>query len=104
MNPAMMLGMGNMGMIDPSNINLYKAESGKGKGKVLMMKLPGVMSFGPKPKKADRITFSVKKIREGFWEMVIDKPLIKGEYIFNMMTTGMGSMDGSATLFAFGID
>ena len=104
MDPAMMQGMGSMGMIDPSNINLYKAESGNGKRKVLTMKMPGAMSFGARPKTADKITFSVKKIREGYWEMVIDKPLTKGEYIFCMMSMGMGSMDGSSTLFAFGVD
>ena len=36
--------------------------------------------------------------------MVIDKPLGKGEYVFTMMNIGMGSMDGSSTLFAFGVD
>lgn len=106
MDPSMAQGMGSMsmGMTDPSNINLYKAESGKGKRKVLTMKVPGAMSFGAKAKSADKISFSLKKIREGYWEMVIDKPLGKGEYVFTMMNMGMGSMDGSSTLFAFGVD
>ena len=104
MDPAMMKGMGSMGMIDPSDINLYKAQSGKGKRKVLTMKMPGAMSFGAKPKTTDKISFSFKKIREGYWEMVIDKPHSKGEYIFTMMNIGMTSMDGTSTLFAFGID
>jgi len=46
----------------------------------------------------------VKKIREGYWELVIDKTLPKGEYAFSMMGMGMGNMDGSTTLFSFGID
>ena len=104
MDPSMVQGMAGMGMNDPSNINLYKAESGKGKRKVLTMKVGGAVPFGGKPKSADKITFSLKKIREGYWEMVIDKPLGKGEYVFTMMNMGMGSMDGSSTLFAFGID
>jgi hypothetical protein len=103
-DPAMMQSMGSMGMMDPSNITLYKAETGKGKRKVLTMKMPGAMSFGAKVKTADKITFSLKKIREGYWEMVIDKPLTKGEYVFSMINMGMSSMDGSATLFAFGVD
>ena len=104
MDPSMVQGMAGMGMNDPANINLYKAESGKGKRKVLTMKAGGAVPFGGKPKSADKITFSLKKIREGYWEMVIDKPLGKGEYVFTMMNMGMGSMDGSSTLFAFGID
>ncbi len=105
MDPAMMQGMGGMGMMDPANINFYKAESGKGKRKVLTMKTPGATSFGfKKIQSSDKITFSLKKIREGYWEMVIDKSLGKGEYVFTMMNMGMGSMDGSSTLFAFGVD
>ena len=104
MDPSMAQGMGSISMTDPSNINLYKAESGKGKRKVLTMKVPGAMSFGAKAKSADKITFSLKKIRDGYWEMVIDKPLGKGEYVFTMMNMGMGNMDGSSTLFAFGVD
>lgn len=103
-DPAMTHGISSMSMADPSNINLYRAESGKGKRKVLTMKVPSAISFGAKVKSADKITFSLKKIREGYWEMVIDKPLGKGEYVFTMMNMGMSNMDGSSTLFAFGID
>ena len=53
---------------------------------------------------SDRITFSVKKIRNGYWELVIDKPLLKGEYAFAMMNAGMSGMDGNTLLFAFGAD
>ena len=104
MDPAMMQGMSSM--TDPSNsITLYKAESGSGKRKILMMKTPGAMAFGNKKmQSSDKITFSVKKIRDGYWELVIDKPLPKGEYAFTLMGMGMASMDGSTTIFAFGID
>jgi len=103
MDPAMMQsGMGSMN--DPANtITLYKAESGKGNRKILMMKSPGAFG-GKKLKSSDKLTFSVKKIREGYWELVIDKPLSKGEYAFSMMNMGMGSMDGSTTMFAFAIE
>jgi hypothetical protein len=93
-------------MNDPSStITLYKAESEKGKRKVIMQKSAGAMPFASKKSKSsDKNTFSVKKIREGYWELVIDKSLPKGEYAFSMIGMGMGNMDGSTTLFAFGID
>jgi hypothetical protein len=96
--------MGNM--TDPANtIILYKGEPGKGNRKILMMKSPGMSPFASKKmKSADKYTFSVKKIREGYWELVIDKPLGKGEYAFSMVSMGMGNMDGSTLLFAFAID
>ncbi len=104
MDPSMMEGMG--GMNDPaSTITLYQVESANGKRKVLLQKNPGMMPFGSKKQKSsDKYTFSVKKIREGYWEMVIDKTLPKGEYAFTMMGMGMGNMDGSTTLFSFGVD
>jgi hypothetical protein len=102
MDPSMMANMN--GMSDPANtITLYKAESGKGQRKILMMKSPGAFG-GKKMRSSDKYTFSVRKIKEGYWELVIDKSLPKGEYAFSMMGMGMGNMDGSTTLFAFAID
>jgi hypothetical protein len=105
MDPSMMSGVGGMsGMTDPSNmITLYKAETGKGKRKILMQKAGGAFA-GKKSQASDKYTFSVKTIREGYWELVIDKPLPKGEYAFSMMNMGMGNMDGGTLLFAFAID
>lgn len=105
MDPSMMQ-QGMSSMTDPTNmISLYKAESDKGKRKILMMKSPGASPFGSKKmQSSDKFTFSVKKIREGYWELVIDKPLTKGEYAFTLMGMGMANMDGSTSLFAFGID
>jgi len=105
MDPAMMDGMSGMGgMNDPANtITLYKAESAKGKRKILMQKAGGAFSMG-KNKSSDKFTFSVKKIREGYWELVIDKPLTRGEYAFSMINIGAGAMDGSTVLFSFGVD
>ena len=102
MDPSMMNGMGGMsGMSDPANtITLYTAESAKGKRKILMQKAGGAFG-GKKSQSSDKFTFSVKKIREGYWELVIDKPLPKGEYAFSKMN--MGSMDGGTLLFAFAI-
>ena len=102
MDPSMMSGMGSMD--DPANtITLYKTESGKGKRKILMQKQGG--AFGKKNQSSDKYTFSVKKIREGYWELVIDKTLPKGEYAFTVMSfMNMGAMDGAATLFTFAIE
>jgi len=102
MDPSMMSGMS--GMMDPANmITLYKAESAKGKRKILMQKAGGAFG-GKKSQSSDKYTFSVRKIREGYWEFVIDKPLPVGEYAFTVMGMGMGNMDGSTTLFSFAID
>ena len=100
-DPSMM-----QSMTDPSNmITLYKAETGKDKRKILMQKSPGASPFGSKKvQSSDKFTFSVRKIREGYWELVIDKSLPKGEYAFTLMNVGMGSMDGSTLLFAFAVD
>lgn len=104
-DPSMM-SMSSMtgGMNDPANtITLYKTETAKGKRKILMQKTGG--AFGSKKlQSSDKYTFSVKRIREGYWELVIDKSLPKGDYAFSLMSMTMSNMDGSMTFFAFGID
>lgn len=104
MDPSIMQGMSG-GMGDPSNsITLYKTDAGKGQRKILMQKGGG--AFGSKKlQSSDKYTFSVRKIRDGYWELVIDKTLPKGEYAFTTMSyTSPGNMDGSVTLFTFGVD
>jgi hypothetical protein len=92
------------GMSDPSNsITLYKLDIAKGERKIYLMKQGGY--FGShKNQSSDKMTLSIKKIKEGYWVLITDKPLTKGEYAFTMSGMGMGSMDGSTTLFAFGVD
>jgi hypothetical protein len=91
-------------MNDPSNtITLYKAESGKGNRKIYLMKTGGAFSMG-KNKSSDKFTFSLKKIREGYWELLIDKSLPKGEYAFAVQGMNMNNMDGSIVIFAFAVD
>ncbi len=100
-DPSMMsTGMG----MDPSNmITLYKAEEGKGKRKILTQKIGG--AFGSKKlQSSEKYTLSVKKVRNGYWELIVDKPLPRGEYAFTLMGMGTTSMDGSTTLYAFGVD
>jgi hypothetical protein len=85
---------------DPTkNTSLYNMKSEKGKRKALLQSM-GLM--GKSKKTATKYTLSIKKIKDGFYEMIVDKPLPKGEYTFVMM--GMGSMDQSYSLFAFAID
>jgi hypothetical protein len=103
MDPSMVGGMPT-GMSDPATtVTLYKADASKGTRKIYMMKMGGAFSMG-KNKSSDKYTFSVKKIRDGYWELIVDKPLPKGEYAFVTANgySGTGGMD--AVLFAFGVD
>jgi hypothetical protein len=95
-----------MSTSDPSQkLTLYKMDSGKGVRKVLLQKAPGMNPFGShKLQSSDKYTFSARKIKDGYWELVIDKPLPKGEYAFTMMGMGTSGMDGSTLIFAFGVD
>src|SRR5690349_15147988 len=106
MDPSMMNGMGMdmYGFKDPSSsIQLYKTESSKGKRKIITMKAGGGMFGAGKSSSSDTYTFSVKKIRNGYWELLIDKPLPRGEYAFAIADRPSG-MDQSSTFFAFGVD
>lgn len=103
-DPSMVAGM-SASMNDPSkSISFYKVENEKNERKILVQKSGGAIPFASKKtKSSDKYTFSVKKIKEGYWELVVDKPLEKGEYAFTI-NQSMGSMDGGITIFAFGID
>jgi hypothetical protein len=99
-DPAAMEAMGMSG--DPSrNISLYKMTVSQGSRKIFLQKSGGMFSM-KKNGSSDKIPFSVRKIREGYWELLTDKGLSGGEYAFTFM--GAGSMDGSVMLFAFGIN
>lgn len=98
MNPMSM-------MIDPSQTtSLYNMNSGKGKRMITLQSFSGMKFLGKSKKESIKYTLSVKKIKEGYYEMLVDKPLPKGEYAFLLMGIGMSSMDGSSMLFAFGVD
>ena len=102
MDPSMTSSMA--GMTDLSHtVALYKTDVGKGQRKILLQKAGG--AFGSKKNQSsDKYLFSVKKIKEGYRELVIDKTLPKGEYAFNMVNMTTGNMDGSTTIFAFAVD
>jgi hypothetical protein len=99
MDPAMMSNPMSA-MMDPTqSLSLYNMRPEKGKRKALLHSM-GIM--GKSKKTAMKYTLSVKKIKEGYYEMVVDKTLPRGEYTFVMMD--MRSMDQSFSLFAFGVD
>jgi hypothetical protein len=102
-DPAMYAGAG--GVNDPATIiSLYKVELSKGKRKILLQKSPGMGLGSKKMQGTDKYTFSVRKIRDGYWELVVDKPLPKGEYAFSMMDMTGGGGYMNVLLFAFGVD
>jgi hypothetical protein len=61
----------------------------------------GMFSTG-KNKGSTAIALNFRTLQQGVIEITGTKPLGKGEYAFLIM--GVGRMDGSSTLFAFGID
>ena len=94
------------GMVDPaSRFTLYKTESSGGQRIILVQKSHGGPFASKKVKSSDKYTFSVKKIREGYWELVPDKPLPPGEYAFSALDlTGSSPRGPGVLLFAFGIE
>lgn len=97
----MMSGMSNMmdDFLDPSKtITLYAMDTKKGVRSIIMGGSSG--AFSKKQKSSNKYAISFRKIKDGYYEIVVNKMLPKGEYSF--MNSGMGSMD--LTLFAFGVD
>lgn len=88
-------GMGDMGMNPLDNLRLQRFTTSKNKRKLLISSMKGTGN-------QKQYSFSIKKIREGYYELVPDKPLAKGEYAF--VAPSMMSADGAVTLFCFGID
>ena len=94
------------GMMDPATrYTLYKSESGGGQRIILIQKSHAGPFASKKVKASDKFTFSVKQIRAGYWELIPDKMLPPGEYVFSALDPTGGSARGvGALLFAFGID
>jgi hypothetical protein len=87
-------------LYDPTQmISLYNMKSEKGKRKILTQSM-GLM--GKSKSTATKFSLSIKKVKDNYYEMKVDKPLTKGEYSFVMMD--MGGMSQSYVLFAFGVD
>lgn len=105
MDPSMQQQMGNtMDMMnDPSRtVSLYNMNAEKASRKITVMSYGGMKVFGKSKKENLKYTLSIKKVRDGYYELVVDKRLPKGEYAF--VYTSMTNMDGSNLLFAFGVD
>jgi hypothetical protein len=90
---------------DPAKmISLFKLTSKGGSRKMVTMASQGMTVFSKKDKGSLNYTLSFKKIRDGYFEIVVDKPLPSGEYAF-INNGGMNSMNGTtALLFAFAVD
>ncbi len=87
-------------LYDPTQmISLYNMKSEKGKRKILTQSM-GLM--GKSKNTATKFSLSIKKLKDDYYEMKVDKPLPKGEYSFVMMD--MGGMGQSYVLLAFGVD
>ncbi len=91
-------------MNDPAKtISLYEVALKDGKRKIVMQDSGGMTMFSKKEKSNTKYSLSFKKVKEGYFEIVVDKRLPRGEYVFVNMNQG-NSMDNSSTLFAFAID
>jgi len=62
----------------------------------------GMKLLGKAKKESVKYPLTIKKIKEDFYEILIDKNLSKGEYAF--VLAGAGGIDNSSTLFAFAIE
>lgn len=82
------------------NATLYKTTVSKGQRKILLQS--ATVNYGGKKKDTNKHSFSLKKIKAGYYELAVDNSLPKGEYAFALM--GAGSNYMQTTLFCFGID
>lgn len=90
------------GMNSSETFSLYRMDASKGRRTILLMKSGGY--FSKKGGESEKFSTSTKKIREGYFELVVDKKLPPGEYAFVIRSQGMDAMRGGATLYCFGVD
>lgn len=87
-------------MEDPAKtITLYNTQSAKGNRKIMLQSM-GLM--GKSKKTSTVYTISVKKIKDSYYQMIVDKELPRGEYAFILMSGA--AMDGSYPVFAFAVE
>lgn len=87
-------------MEDPAKtITLYNTQSAKGNRKIMLQSM-GLM--GKSKKTSTVYTISIKKIKDSYYQMIVDKELPKGEYAFILMSGA--AMDGSYPVFAFAVE
>ncbi|WP_431216954.1 hypothetical protein ACQ86N_21820 [Puia sp. P3] len=90
------------GANSPDNLSLYRMDAAKGRRTILLVKAGGY--FSKKGGESEKYSLSTKRIREGYFEMFVDKKLPPGEYAFVIRSQGMDMMRGGVTLFCFGVD
>lgn len=96
---------GSMAMNDPShNTTLYSMSSDKGKRKILLGSASGISMFGKTKKLSTKYTLSVKKVKDNYYLISVDKNLPKGEYAFVTMSLMDMDASGAYLLFAFAVD
>jgi len=99
-DPNMFNGFGSL---NPSQIALYKMDVSHDQRTVVMAK-GGGFNFGKKSSSGGVQTTSFRKVRDGYFEIVLDKKPAPGEYAFLVQQTGMASANGGVILFCFGVD
>ena len=103
MDPASMPSFsGGMNTDPTSTTTLYKLITDKGNRKVIIQSAQGMKLISKKTKESNKYSFSVKKVKEGYYEFQIDQPLPNGEYAF--VVTAMPGAMSSVKVFAFGVD
>ena len=97
-------GFSGTGDFNPdSSLALYKTNVLKGKRKILLQKSTGL--FGNKKTGlSEKISYSITKVREGYWEFLIGQSLPSGEYAFTLIMTGTGILGDKVVLFAFRVE
>jgi hypothetical protein len=91
-------------MSDPSRTTaLYSMLVEKGKRNIITMAFSGMKILGKNKKESTKYTISIKNVKKGYYELIVDKPLPRGEYAFVMQDMS-GGMDNKSKLFAFGVD
>lgn len=79
------------------SISLYKMASSKGKRKIVMMNMSN-----QKSDQAEPLDLNFRKVRERYFEFIVDKPLQKGEYAF--VIKRYDTFTNQAMILAFGVD
>jgi len=79
-------------------LSLYRLDVRKSGRALVFQSSGGAFSKGKKA--SDKLSVSFRLIRDGYYEIVVDKPLPKGEYCF--LHAAVGLME--PTFFAFGVD
>jgi hypothetical protein len=100
MDPNMFNGFGGL---NPSQIALYKMDISHDK-RIIALAKGGGFNFSKKSGPAGTISTSFRKVRDGYFEIVLDKKLMPGEYAFVIQQTGMAAAGGGVVLFCFGVN